>query len=125
MNIQTKFDFKDQVYAIVLKKIRDRAECHVCKSKGKLKFEGVDAVGDCPKCHGYGMVTDTHSTYRVEPLTICKVYVETFNRVIDVFYTCDETGGLLGRKWKEIELYADKSDAVSKCSEMSIRKDGE
>ena len=139
MRIDTKFDFRDEVYNISWDMKREWVRCGFCDGTGRM--EGKDGSNKmCTECYGRN---GHHKNIKTEWMVKNKLTIGTINVKIicaneveddddDMFdnfgsqtesyheeYMCYETGIGSGHVWGGDNLFASKEEAQAECDKRN------
>jgi predicted RNA-binding Zn-ribbon protein involved in translation (DUF1610 family) len=124
MELTTKFNLGQEVWAITSSSATRIVHCETCKREGVVTIGGEQFT--CPKCGG----TSKHPRhigqrwYVSEHSTIGKVEVERYSRPDQIHedkvsYMIEETGIGSGLIWKEDRLFATEREALEACAALN------
>lgn len=125
MNIQTKFNLDDLVYAVSHERMTRMTVCPVCNGKPPV-ITGFNVR--CQRCHGDGYITNgTYVKYRIaEHGIIGRISTETYTNsdIVPEYlqgrekkgYMITATGIGTGTIWSEEDLFHSKAEAEAYCN---------
>jgi DnaJ-class molecular chaperone len=121
MDIKTKFDIGQTVYAVNKRHRIVKNRCDICNGKGRYIInEQYSTV--CPKCSGegffeenYGMMYDIFTKSSVGKIIV----EEHYKKGRKEKYMLKGTGIDSGALWTAEELFASKEEAKKYCEKMN------
>lgn len=119
MEIKTKFEIGQLVYAVSNSILTVKETCEVCSGKGRIDLKGKDYL--CPECHGNRMITKTRpEAYRIQYHSqVGKITVEVQDDQYKETYMLKATGVGSGTLWDSENLFASNQEAEEYCREMN------
>ena len=137
MNIETKYEFGDEVYSILHGRKEVKSACGFCSGTGYILGANEESRM-CPLCYGRGSAIEWEDeawNVRDGFLTIGQVRVESTKskgregeEVFDNFkpqskykedYMCEETGIGTGSLWNVDKLFPTKEAAQAECDKRN------
>ncbi len=127
MNIVTKFDLKQLVYAIANEHKLVWRPCPSCNETGQLC--GADGIAlHCPRCGGHkgkweNLPTQWRLSGRGPILTIVLIEGKVTDNGTEIQYMAQETGCPAGTMWDQENLFATIEEARAECDRRNTEAD--
>lgn len=116
LQVPTKFQLGQKVY--IIKQIKPKKICPICKGKKKIKYNNKDMT--CPECKGFGIIISNKIINIVDDrkFTVKVIKTATYeDGFFIVKYKINSDFDILNRA--EENLFATRKEAQARCNELN------
>lgn len=122
MKFESKFNLKDTVYPISLRKEEKWIPCKSCEAKGFIKLADGE-ITDCPKCYGHTgrkeykptkWLVDSELVGKIGRIQVTKYSNKNCGKD-EITYMLSSTGVGSGSLWQEDILFLSREEAQEEC----------
>ena len=115
IDLNTKYNFGEEIYAIAYEIIEVKEKCGICGGKGRIK--GLDhSTISCPPCEGTGsIVNDIKFEWQIFRLfVISEIIVRLTSNNTSIFYKYED------KSFPEENCFKTATEAEKVCSERNL-----